>query len=233
MESNKNLGRAAIGIVLILIGAAFVAKTLNIFPYQIEKYLFTWEMILIVLGVIFISTRENKTTGWILLIIGIIFWIPDVLHFRVPYSFRRLFWPMALIAVGLVIIFRSGAARRVTGQANSVDYMDDVSIFGGGDKVITTENFQGGKVTAIFGGSKIDLTGAKLAPGQNVIDIFCVFGGCTFIVPENWNVKVDAVSILGGFSDKRRIKNDVTKDVGKELIIKGFCMFGGGELKSY
>ena len=193
-------------------------------------YIFSWEMILIVLGVIFISTRENKTTGWILLIIGLMFLIPDVVH--VPYAVRRLFWPSILIVIGLLIILRSTGVRRHHEKSNSADYIDDIAILGGGDKVITSENFKGGKVTAIFGGSKIDLTKAVLAPGHNVIDVFCMFGGTTLIVPENWNVKVDVVSVLGGFSDKRHMKSGTAMDIGKEIVIKGFVMFGGGEIKN-
>ena len=231
MESNKNAGRGIIGIVLIIIGIAFIGRTLGFFPYRIMHHVFSWQMILIVLGVIFISTRENKSTGWILLLIGLVFLAPDVIH--IPFGVRRLFWPSILIIIGLVIIIRStGINRRDTEKLNSADYIDDIAILGGGDKVITSENFKGGKVTAIFGGSKIDLTKAKLAPGQNIIEVFCMFGGSTLILPETWNVKVDVISIFGGFSDKRRIRTDTTMDVGKEIVIKGFVMFGGGEIKN-
>ena len=217
MESNRNTGRGIIGIVLILIGIAFIGRTLNFFPRQIMHYIFSWQMILIVLGVIFISTRENKSTGWILLIIGLVFFLPDVIHF--PYSVRRLFWPSILICVGLVIIFRSTNIRRNLDKSDSSDYIDDIAILGGGDKIITSSNFKGGRITAIFGGSKIDMTNASVAPGKNVIDMFCIFGGSTLIIPESWNIKLDVVSIFGGFSDKRRIKCDTAKDVGKEMII--------------
>jgi len=188
-------------------------------------------MILIVLGIIFISTRDNKLSGWILLTIGLVFLIPDILY--IPYPVRRLFWPVLLIVIGLLIIFRStGVAKTSNAEAAKTDYIDDFAILGGGDRIITSENFKGGKVTALFGGSKIDLTKAKLAPGQNVIDVFCMFGGSTLIVPENWNIKVEVVSILGGFSDKRTVRTETTMDVGKEIVIRGVVMFGGGEIKN-
>ncbi len=231
MESNKTFGRAIIGIVLILIGIAFIGKTLDFFPHHIMRHVFTWEMILIVLGLLFISTRDNRTTGWILLAVGLVFWLPDFID--VPFGVRRLFWPAMLILLGVLIIVRSSVGRRTTSASeNTNDFIDDIAIFGGGDKLVVSDNFKGGNVTAVFGGSKIDLTKSQLAPGKNVIDMFCLFGGSTLIVPDNWNVKVEVVSIFGGFSDKRYIKPDTTMDIGKEIVIKGFAMFGGGEIKN-
>lgn len=229
MEKQQNIGRAILGIVLIFIGFAFVAKTFDIIPHNIMHYVFSWQMILIVLGIIFVSSDHNKTTGWILLIVGIVFLIPEFID--ISYPVRRLFWPVLLILIGVFIIIRSfkpmNSGRTVAGS----DYVDDVAIFGGGDKVITSENFKGGRITAIFGGSKIDFIHSKLAPGSHVVDVFCMFGGSTIIVPENWNLKVDVVSIFGGFSDKR-YKKPENLEVGKEIVIKGFAIFGGGEIKS-
>jgi hypothetical protein len=60
-----------------------------------------------------------------------------------------------------------------------------------------------------------------------------MFGGTTIIVPESWNVKHDVMSVLGGFSQKRHSHSDTTIEIGKELVIRGFAMFGGGEIKHY
>ncbi len=229
MEKKQNTGRAILGIVLILIGIAFVGKTFDIIPHGIMHYIFSWQTILIVLGIIFLSSDHNKTTGWILLGIGVVFLIPDIID--ISYPIRRLFWPVLLILIGVFIIIRSFNPNTSGKSITGTDFIDDLAIFGGGDKVITSDNFKGGRVTAIFGGSKIDFKNSKLAPGKNVIDVFFMFGGSTIIVPENWNVKVDVVSIFGGFSDKRYRKPE-TIDVGKEIVIKGFAMFGGGEIKN-
>jgi len=229
MEKRQNTGRAILGIVLILIGLAFVGKTFDFIPHGVIHYIFSWQAILIVLGIIFLSSDHNKTTGWILLIIGVVFLIPDIID--ISYPIRRLFWPILLILIGVFIILRSFRSNISGRQITGSEFVDDLAIFGGGDKVITCENFKGGRITAIFGGSKIDFIHSKLAPGKNVIDVFFMFGGSTIIVPENWNVKVDVVSLFGGFSDKR-YKKPETIDIGKEIIIKGFAIFGGGEIKS-
>ncbi|MDZ7633001.1 MAG: LiaF-related protein [Bacteroidales bacterium] len=96
-----------------------------------------------------------------------------------------------------------------------------------------TENFQGGKITSIFGGGEVDLTRSSLAPDENVIEITCIFGGTTIIVPESWNIILDVTPILGGFSDSRKIRGDVMKDNTRSLAIRGTVIFGGGEIKSY
>jgi hypothetical protein len=113
------------------------------------------------------------------------------------------------------------------------DYIDIINIFSGGERQIVSENFSGGKITSIFGGSEIDLTQAKLAPGVSELEIACVFGGTTIIVPTDWNVKVEVVPVLGGFGDERKLNIGRPIDTSRQLIIKGAVVFGGGEIKSY
>ena len=43
------------------------------------------------------------------------------------------------------------------------DYIDEVSIFGGAEKSISSQNFKGGKVTSVFGGSEIIFLSANLS----------------------------------------------------------------------
>jgi predicted membrane protein len=95
---------------------------------------------------------------------------------------------------------------------------------------VNSQNFKGGKITAMFGGSEIDMRGAALAPGTQVLDIFVMFGGTHILVPPDWTVRVEVFSLLGGFGDKRYSNLKVIPDSEKTLVIKGFVMFGGGEV---
>ena len=113
------------------------------------------------------------------------------------------------------------------------DKIDDVSIFGGGTKIISSNNFQGGNITAIFGGSEINLINCQLAEGENVLDVLCVFGGTTIILPKEWNIVINVTSILGGFSNKAIRNPSIVIDQTRTLHIKGLAMFGGGEVKTY
>jgi predicted membrane protein len=116
---------------------------------------------------------------------------------------------------------------------SSVDVLDEVAVFGGSEKMIHSENFQGGKITSIFGGQKLIFTRAKLASGQNVLELFAVFGGFELVIPEDWNVKVKIMPIFGGFVDKRIASPQSSQQSDKELMIIGTVIFGGGEIKSF
>lgn len=239
MGPFRRSGRAhlLLGIVLMFLGLFLIADLADIIPWRLRDFLFTWQALLIFLGLIFLSNRENKGTGIILIVIGSFFLLPRVIH--VPGYWHSLFWPAMLILLGLVVIFSSrrhdgkgtyfGGHRR---SASSEDWLDDVTVFGGGDRIINSQQFQGGKITHIFGGSKIDFTRAKLAPGKNHLEVVMIFGGTKLIVPESWEIKMEVTSVFGGFSDKR-IKSMVVSDTDRSLLITGVNVFGGGEIVNY
>ena len=63
------------------------------------------------------------------------------------------------------------------------------------------------------------------------MEVICAFGGVELFVPSDWNIKIEVISALGGFSDKRYMTN-VSVNTEKTLVIKGVAAFGGGEIKS-
>ncbi|MHB9041350.1 MAG: LiaF domain-containing protein, partial [Melioribacteraceae bacterium] len=153
-------------------------------------------------------------------------------------------WPLIFVMIGLYIIFGRERFRHSrlsskstfeepSGQpASGNDYVDSVNIFGGGNKVIHSDNFKGGNITSIFGGSEINLSNCKLAEGENFIEVTAVFGGTTIIVPHDWKVILDVLPIFGGFGDKRIKDPNKAFQEGRTLVIKGLVIFGGGEVKT-
>ena len=224
METPKLHGRVIIGILLIILGALFVMRNYDLldFPYEY----FTWEYFFILIGLLFFFLSRNKTAGVVLMAIGLFNLVPEL-------------WPLLLVLIGLYIIFgrkghcRSSAERVETGQSkDSNDYVESISIFGGGSKIVNSDNFKGGSIVSIFGGSEINLTNSKLAEGENNIEITAVFGGTTLIVPSDWNVELDVLPIFGGFGDKRMKDPNKKIQEGRKLLIKGIVLFGGGEIKT-
>lgn len=228
------------GAILIILGGLFLLDNLSYFDFGIRSYLFSWPMILIVVGlIIFVNSRDRS--GLIIMGVGGVFLAGRVFNVSVAE-----FWPVLLILGGIFILFSPKRRHHIPDIENRVrshfedrdakvvneDFLDAVAIFSGSKKTINSTNFQGGKITAIFGGFEIDLGNAKLAPGNNVLDVVTIFGGAEIFVPRDWTVITDITPIFGGFSDKRRKDYNIATDPERTLIIKGTAIFGGGEIKN-
>lgn len=208
-------------------------KNLNFLPdFPLFHILFSWKTLLVVLGLTIIIAASNKIPGIVLLLIGGMFILSD-LDIIPALSFWRVMVPILLIVIGVTIIFsKSLHPGRYRGSSGTnLDVLDEVAILGGSKKIITSKAFKGGKMTAILGGGEIDLTPSQLADGTHVLDFVAILGGASLFVPEDWTVKIDVVAILGGFSDSRKQSRIIVQDESKVLIIKGFVLFGGGEIK--
>ncbi len=251
---NTN-GRIWAGIIFIAIGGLFLLDNFG-FPwfygFDIRHMVFSWYSIFLIIGIVLIVNHRDNFLGYIFVGIGT---FGMLRHFPLfsQFDFGDL-WPIALLFMGLWLILRrngkssvnhshfSRRERESTGEqqpqgenqsqttSNFYDYLDEVSIFNSVNKVIHSENFRGGNITTIFGGTKLDLTNAKLSSGENNLEITTLFGGAHIRVPQSWRVILNVTSIFGGFEDKRfaHIHNGETSE--GILIIKGVTLFGGGEL---
>lgn len=246
-----------LGAILIVVGIAALAKAAFLdLPY----WLFTWPMILILIG-IFSGIKHNfrNNAWWILMLIGGYFLTDEILPGAIE---KQYFWPVGIIIVGIVMILRpkrkwddwsncthgqpkqsnSSTTGANAGQADYVssaatgsetsteDYLDIAAVFGGIKKSVYSKNFRGGKVTCVFGGGEINLLQADFT-GTAVLDMNAVFGGCTLIIPSNWQLKINTTPFFGGIDDKRQQPTVISYD--KTLIITGGVVFGGVEIKSY
>jgi predicted membrane protein len=227
------------GVFILIIGiAALLKATLTDFP----DWLFSWQMLLIAFGM-FIGLRHNfRGPSWLILIlIGGIFLINEIYP---EISFRRYMWPVAIIVVGLFIILRPRRGwkfnpnKKTEGASDSfftedIDYSKDDFVeyvqFCGAKKS-SFQKFQAGPVN-IFGGTELDLSQADFT-GTSVIELTTIFGGTKLLVPSNWAVKSEAVTIFGGIEDKRRMQT-ITEATDKTLYIRGTVIFGGIEIKSF
>jgi predicted membrane protein len=225
--------RAIIGVILVLVGLFLVRRNTGFFPEFIDHVIFSWPMLLVAIGLVITLGASEKTSGVIVMAVGGFFLIPMI--FRETFHAYNLFWPSIFVIIGLTFIvtkrrgFNSVATTGIVGD----DYIDYVNVFSGGERQIVSENFKGGKISAVFGGMELDLTKAKLAPGRNELEVACVFGGATFIVPDDWNISIEVTPVLGGFSDSRKLIPGRIVDSTRQLVIKGAVVFGGGEIKSY
>ncbi|HMR58404.1 MAG TPA: LiaF-related protein [Cyclobacteriaceae bacterium] len=240
MSNTKKIsGSIWAGGLILAIGSILLLDRMDFlyFPH----WLFTWKTLLIAIGLVLGVSKKFEGIGWLVLIlIGTFFMIDDIPGF--PYDVDRYAFPVGIIVVGAFIVGRalwgpSREARKtltgdglVTLDEGGEDYFDITAIFGGAKRKVFSKNFKGGDATCIFGGTDLDLTQADIQ-GTVVIDVVQMFGGVKLIVPANWEIKSDIVAILGGFDDKRNTPQGPPS--GKKLVITGFVMFGGVEIKSY
>ena len=222
--------RIFLGILLIASGCILIARQFGWLTSDFAHIILSWPMLLIALGV-FNLARRVYSAGFILTAIGLFFLIPRIME--VPEDFTQNFWPIVMIVIGIFIMLHRHHPHhhRWEKENSSNAAMDESAIFGGRDISIVNDNFTGGKITSIFGGSKINLLYSKPAPGC-VIEVETIFGGTKLIVPEDWNIKVEVSSIFGGFEDRRSSSVISRSDPNKTVVIKGSCIFGGGEITS-
>lgn len=235
-DKNPTKSKVIIGILIVIFGILWLMKNLGILPDPYAHYLFSWQVLLICIGLVGLSCKNKPNFGGlILIIIGGAFIAKDFV--ALPIDAFHLIIPTIIIVVGIYVIFKKIKTPHLKKNCTvteciNMDIIEEVNIFSGRKSYYDSQNFKGGESVSIFGGSEIDLTGAKLADGINILESVSIFGGSVIVVPRNWNIKVEVVGIMGGFSDKRYKSRDEVVDTSRTLVIKGVAIFGGGELKT-
>ncbi|HNY01926.1 MAG TPA: DUF5668 domain-containing protein [Bacteroidales bacterium] len=236
--TDPQMKKYVLGVIVIVAGILLLFSNTGILPYDIRHIIFSWQMLLICIGIVSFFSSESRTPGTILILIGTVFILPRI--FDLPFNVWHLFWPMILIGIGVLMLFKRSPRRVVEWRfqhhklEQDLDdgYIHEENIFSGGKQRVMHQVFRGGHINCVFGGSEVDLTQASLAEGINELEINTIFGGVTLIVPADWRVQLKMTSIMGGFSDKRAYVKE-NPDPSRVLVIKGSTIFGGGEIKSY
>lgn len=242
--SSNNSGKILSGVIVVAVGCVLLANKMGA---EIPRWVISWEMFLIAIGFYVGAKHSFRSFGWMIpVLIGSVFLVDRIVP---ELYFRPYLWPIAIIAAGLFIIFNPNKMRgrrwrnrdwnkgmgyghtKSRGEDRE-DYLDSVSIFGGVEKNIVTKDFKGGQVTTFFGGSSIDMSQADMA-NKAVLEVTQVFGGSNLIIPANWKLSSEVVSVFGAVEDKRVIRKDQDVTTMKTLVLKGTSIFGGIEIKSY
>jgi predicted membrane protein len=224
-----------LGLILIGIGGLILLKNLDLIHFEISRYIFSFPMFLLIIGSLIIVNSKKMLFGWLVTGFGAILMLERAIpEFHIS---KGIIFSVIIIVIGFYILVKT--RKNESGpklfsrksETFSTDTIDDVSIFGGGEKTYNTNNFKGGNVTAIFGGSEIDLTSCSLNEGDNYLEVLAIFGGAEVHVPKSWNIVVDVVPIFGGVSNKTSKLPVEIKDMTRTLYVKGTVVFGGCEFK--
>jgi hypothetical protein len=254
----RGSGRLIAGAILIGLGVIYALDSFGVlYAGQIFRY---WPLVLIGVGIakVFESRLAGQRTGgFILIAVGgvLLLWTLHVAWFR-----ARDLWPVVLLLVGGGLVWQALSNRRFSeagagggspaegalagareglaasrgwreGAEVAGSVLNEFALMGGGDRVVRSQDFRGGEITAIMGGFGIDLRGAAIAGDSATIHIFTLWGGVDLKVPEEWNVVMAGAPILGVFTNSTKTfrQGDAA---AKTLFIKGAAIMGGVEVKN-
>jgi predicted membrane protein len=251
-----------IGTIFVLLGAALIARNTGLIPRMFQGIIVSWQMLLIVIGVIsIVKHRTFHFHGLSLICIGMFFMIPKLARVF-PYlfdgmdadKFVSVYWPVLLIVGGILLIVRIPVSQRhrwhrcrnyehcnpFGKKRNSFDKEEeDCSL---------EENFC---KTSIFGNGNYIVIDTEFKGGT----LQAIFGGIELDLRRAYLAEGETIltieAIFGGISlfvpDKWQIEVNVESvlggtddnrrisdavDVNRKLIIKGSAVFGGIEIRN-
>jgi hypothetical protein len=234
MKSNSSRSipsQIILGAFVIGLGVLFLLDNLDILDFH-RAFAF-WPTVFILLGVVKLldSTSPNGTiVGSALIGVGVMLTLNRLGWVHIDL---RAAWPMLLIALGVAVVYRALAGRRVAegpamvAAADSEDIVDVTAVLGGFERRITTQNFRGGEIIAVMGGCALYLRGSQIAT-EATINVFVMWGGITLKCPPDWTVVLHGTPIMGGFTEK----TTPPPDNSKRLIVRGYAIMGGVDVRN-
>ncbi len=226
---KKNfLVRAFFGVTIVALGGVLLLRNLEIIKFDSWNVFWgtVWAAGLVLAGLVtIVSSRKLLTRAWGLLLMAAGVSIGLNAYGVIDVSIWKLFWPVVLIAVGLMMVFSIGSANRKRAEEPSTDDNEKVAIFYGEQSRVRGD-YTGGSATAIFGGVDLDLRQANIKDGA-IIDVFTFCGGININLPDDVIVKNEVRGVLGGSDDKTMSKPSAKKTI----YLKGECVLGGLEIK--
>lgn len=211
------------GLVLIVIGGLLLLENLGFFiGFSVWKYILP--ILVLSVGVSSIANKKRANT------VDILFILVGLLLFASYSGLLRSINVWSLIfPIGIIIFGFRMFAPRGDYIAGSTDFGNRVSanaFFSGSETVCTSDNFEYGDATAVFGGVSINLSKARAAGSVCHLDVSAVFGGVEIIVPSDWAVN-DRVTPLFGGCENKTVKPSNPATV---LNIVGTAFCGGIEI---
>ena len=141
-------------------------------------------------------------------------------------DFVAQWWPLIVIAFGLALLLGHWRRQRRAPSTARNDF-DLFGVFGGNNQRLTSDAFEGGAATALFGGVEVDLRAVAVADPPAVVSVMALFGGVELHVPEDWSVSFDVLPVFGAAEDERPRFADVEPKATPDLVVTGFAAFGG------
>jgi len=233
-DTRRASHQVVLGLLVMGMGVLFLLDNLDILDFR--HAIGFWPLAFIAAGVIVLAgdgPRSGSYTGAVLIGVGVLMILGRL---GVLYISWAMVWPLLLIALGGLILFRTlgpgRAARPVridggAGDATADNVADVVAILGAVERRIAAPDFAGGEITAVLGGCELDLREASILK-EAVLNVFTIWGGINIKVPPDWTVIWHGTALMGGFAQRTAS----APDSGKRLVIRGYAIMGGVEVRN-
>ena len=223
---RHGFGTAILGLGIVTLGAILLLDNLGMVDG--ESLYSYWPVFLILIGVSHFVRPEGSRcifSGLVWIAIGSIILLSN-LGF-IAFEIWDL-WPVVLLIVGGSLILKPLRRSRLS-TGEDVGIFEATAILGGVTRRITTSDFRGGDATAVMGGCEIDLRDCGSEGGPAEINTFAFWGGVEIRVPDDWEVQVKGLALLGAYEDKTRTAEGEDRKV---LVVSGMAIMGGVEINN-
>lgn len=219
---NNVIFRVFFGLIIVVLGGVLLANNLGVISFNDwDKF---WGVfgsgLFLIAGLLTIISRSSWIWGILLCAVGATI-VLNTFNI-VDASVWAVLWPAVLIGVGLSILFKFDQPK----SKKSADKSNNKTAVFYGEDSRPKGDYDGGSLSAIFGGIELDLRQANIKDGT-VIDIFTFCGGIDITMPSDVVVQNEVRGFLGGSEDKT-IPDAKAK---KKVIVRGECILGGLDIK--
>jgi predicted membrane protein len=222
-----------IGLTFIVIGAGLFLDVLGVISFRPALSLY-WPSILMVGSLIQLMRRRSFVGPIIVFAVGALLQA-DKLGL-LEGSFWMAFWSLFLVLVGWSLLWGMRKKKALEGMLRGMMHGADSSErtikqsvwFGGSDLRSSTQDFQGGELTAVAGGIEVDLRNADIQETAT-LSVVAIMGGVEIRVPPHWRVITNGTPILGGI-DNRTFDPTDSNVIAPTLIVNSTVILGGLEI---
>ena len=214
--------RWGIGVALVVVGVLLLLHTTGV--ADLGGYAKWIPSLFILLGLVLIVANRFRRIAFPVIMIV----VASIVQLSLLDIDAMILWPVALIAVGVVILFGVGRRRRRgagTESANvSVAVEDGAStVMGSSDLRLMASDLNDTDFSTVMGESKLDLRDIERSALPAELSVTCVMGEVKVRVPSDWTVKIANSTVMGESKDDRRSAATAAE---ADLTITGSVVMG-------
>ncbi|HYM33778.1 MAG TPA: hypothetical protein VET48_00210 [Steroidobacteraceae bacterium] len=228
--------RLVVGLFVVVLGVLFLVSNLHIFDIP-SPWHFFWAAVFSAIGIALLIERRTERSwvwgvGWIA---AGVWMFAYELHW-IDIGFWHMLVPLVMLAVGAYLVRQAmserGGPNAQSGSGTAGRTIHGIGVLSGNEQK-PTHPIDRVELFAFWGGVKLDLSEAQLVSNTATIYATACMGGIEIIAPSDWIVTSRVLPLMGSFIDKRKPATIIpVPEQAKTLIIDGFVMMGGIEIKN-